>query len=299
MVPDFYRSIGKGPLKNNFTFLHPGFGLSFVDTVIMQTKSSENTTPRRRAGWIPLSFSASFLLRHVKLLAWSLLLVLVTGLLTWLGYQLAVDFIGSLTGHFFQQAPAVTGIRGWFLVNGWFVLKMLFLFVSRMAAFYLAFLVAYCATTPGYIFLSTAVEKIYAGSNFQGDEGVTAAGVITDLLEGCKIGAVGILVTVVALFANFIPVVGQVIVFLIYTFYSALMFVDYPASRHRWSLGRKINWVRKNYRRSFRLGILPALLSMIPLLNIFFMALLFPLFTVHTTLNFVALQEQEQAKKRK
>ncbi len=259
----------------------------------MQTTTSENTTSRRQAGWISLAFSTSFLLRHIKLLGLSLLLVLLTSQLTWLGYQLAVDFIGGLTGHFFQQAPAVTGIRGWFLIQGWLVLKILFLFVSRMAAFYLAFLVAYCATTPGYIFLSTAAEKIYAGSKFQVDEGFTAAGVITDLIEGCKIGAVGILVTVAALFANFIPVVGQVLVFLIYTFYSALMFVDYPASRHRWSLGRKINWVRENRGRAFRLGILPALVSMIPLLNIFFMALLFPLFTVHTTLNFVALQEQD------
>ena len=100
-------------------------------------------------------------------------------------------------------------------------------------------------------------------------------------------------VTIAALFANFIPVVGQVVVLLIYTFYSALVFVDYPASRHRWSLGRKVGWVRDYYKRSFRLGIFPALISMVPVINIFFMALLFPLFTVHTTLNFIAIERRK------
>lgn len=46
------------------------------------------------------------------------------------------------------------------------------------------------------------------------------------------------------------------------------------------------------YKRSFRLGIFPALISMVPIINIFFMALLFPLFTVHTTLNFIAIEQR-------
>ena len=68
-------------------------------------------------------------------------------------------------------------------------------------------------------------------------------GVATDLVEGVKIGLYGILVSLAALFVSFIPVIGLVIVFLIYTFYSALMFIDYPASRRRWTLGRKITWL--------------------------------------------------------
>ena len=221
------------------------------------------------------------------------MLVAATGLLTWLGYVGALDFISGLTGHFFQQAPATQGFLGWFAVKGWLVLKYLFFIVTRIVAFYLAFLVAYCLTTPGYVLLSTATEKTYLREAFELDDGFTVRGIITDVVEGCKIGAVGILVTIAALFANFIPVVGQVVVLLIYTFYSALMFVDYPASRHRWSLGRKIGWVRDYYRRSFRLGIFPALISMVPVINIFFMALLFPLFTVHTTLNFIAIEQRK------
>ncbi len=242
--------------------------------------------------WVPLTYSIAFILKHVRILGWSLMLVAATGLLTWLGYIEALDFINGLTGHFFQQPPESTGFLGWFVVKGWLVLKYLFFIVIRIIAFYLAFLVAYCLTAPGYVFLSTATEKTYLGEAFELDDGFTVTGVITDVIEGCKIGAVGILVTIAALFANFIPVVGQIVVLLIYTFYSALMFVDYPASRNRWSLGRKVGWVRDYYKRSFRLGIFPALVSMVPIINIFFMALLFPLFTVHTTLNFIAIEQR-------
>jgi CysZ protein len=253
----------------------------------MKSASQQPVLP----AWVPLSYSIGFVLKHIRILAWSLVLVAATGLLTWLGYIETLDFINGLTNHFFQQPPEFSGVWGWFVVKGWFILKYLYFIVTRIVAFYLSFLVAYCLTAPGYVFLSTATEKTYLGEDFELEEGFTVRGIIIDLVEGCKIGAVGILVTIGALFANFIPLVGQVVVLLIYTFYSALMFVDYPASRHRWSLGRKINWVRDYYRRSFRLGILPALVSMVPIINILFMALLFPLFTVHTTLNFIAIEQ--------
>ena len=93
-----------------------------------------------------------------------------------------------------------------------------------------------------------------------------------------------------ALFLNFIPGIGQASVFLLYTYYSALMFIDFPASRRRWSLGRKIHWLQNHSSSAFRIGILPAFVSMIPIVNIFAMALLFPLLTIHATLNFSTIQ---------
>ncbi|PIE63970.1 MAG: hypothetical protein CSA26_10430 [Desulfobacterales bacterium] len=100
----------------------------------------------------------------------------------------------------------------------------------------------------------------------------------------------GILITIVALVVNFIPGIGQACVFLLYTYYSALMFIDYPASRRRWGLGKKLQWMRTHSSPAFRLGIGPALISMVPVVNIFAMALLFPLLTVHTTLNFSEIE---------
>ena len=117
---------------------------------------------------------------------------------------------------------------------------------------------------------------------------------LVPLAKGEKIGAFGLLVTAVALPLNFLPVIGQAAVFVLYVYYSALMFVDYPSSRYRWSLGDKLRWLRSHRATSFRIGLLPALLSMVPILNIFLMAVCFPLFTVHTTLNFLAIEGRRE-----
>lgn len=253
----------------------------------MSVQELEND-PINERKWLSLTFSLRFIFRNFKILGLSLILMFCTGLLTWLGYLVTVHFADGLTGHFFQQAPEVTGVIGWFQVKGWWVLKWLFIVLSRVIAFYLAFLVSYSLTAPGYAFLSLSAEKKYLGEAFA-DDGFSWAGIVKDLIEGCKIGAFGLVVTVAALLLNLIPVVGAGLVILLYIFYSALMFIDYPASRQRWSLGEKLRWLRTQWPRALRLGWLPAFISMIPVVNIFLMALFFPLFTVHATLNFITL----------
>lgn len=245
------------------------------------------------ATWIPLSHSIAFLFRSKRLMGWSLILVLVTFAFTWAGYALTVDFVDGLTGSFFLSQPEASGIWGWTKYLGWEVVHWLFLIISRIVAFYLAFLAAYSLSAPGYVFLSTATEKKHEGREFEPDAALNIKGLLIDLWEGVKIGMFGVLVTIAALLANFIPGVGQVIVFLLYTMYSALMFVDYPSSRRRWSLRRKINWLRRHSKQSLRLGVFPAIVSMIPVLNIFFIAMIFPLMTVHSTLNFLAIEKHD------
>lgn len=231
------------------------------------------------------------MLRSKRLVAWSGFLILLTMALTWGGYLLTVDFVDGLTGNFFLVQPETVGIWGWIKYLGWEVMKWLFLIVSRIVAFYLAFLVAYSLSAPGYAFLTTAAEKRYVGEAFEEDAALNLKGMVIDLLEGLKIALFGVVVTVVALLVNFIPGVGQIAVFLLYTYYSTLMFVDYPTSRRRWSLGRKLGWLQQHGGPSFRLGVFPALVGMVPVLNIFLMALLFPLLSVHTTLNFAAIEK--------
>ncbi len=216
--------------------------------------------------------------------------MILTGALTWLGYLFSVDLINQFTGSFFTAPPTVEHFWHWPLVWGWTAMKWVFLVLSRVVAFYLAFLVAYCLTTPGYVFLSTWAGNRYTEKSGEGEAALSLAGILVDLREGVKIGVIGLLVTVAALLANFIPVIGQVTVFILYVFYSALMFVDFPSSRYRWTLGRKLGWLQQHRNQAFRLGLLPAVISMIPLLNVFLMALFFPLFTIHTTLNFLAIE---------
>lgn len=259
--------------------------------------NSPVNNPRNAASsppWVPLSFSLSFLCRYPRLLGWSLVLVLLTGTLTWGGYHFSVDLIDRFTGSFFLVPPSVERFWHWPLLWGWMALKWIFLVVSRVAAFYLAFVAAYSLTTPGYVFLSTWAGNRYCDQAGEGEATFSFSGALVDLVEGVKIGAMGLVVTVVALAANFIPVFGQAAVFVVYAFYSALMFVDYPASRYRWTLGEKLLWLRRHHTQAFRLGLFPAMISMIPLLNVFFMALFFPLFTIHTTLNFLVIEGRKE-----
>jgi CysZ protein len=235
-----------------------------------------------------------FLFRSPKLLGWSLLLVVFTFGLTWGGYLLVVGSIDAQPAAFFQQAPEAVGIWGWIKNLGWQGMQWTFVIISRVVAFYIAFILAYTLSAPGYVFLSSAAEKKQAGKDFEEDAAFTLKGIVTDILEGMKIGVFGLLVTVAALIVSFIPLLGQLIVFLLYTYYSTLMFLDYPTSRRRWSLGRKLGWLRGHGASAFRLGVIPAVISLIPVLNIFLMALIFPLFTVHVTLNFSALEEAEK-----
>ncbi len=241
--------------------------------------------------WIPLSHSFAFLMRSKRLLGWSVILTLITIILTWAGYLLTVDFVDGLIGSFFLTRPEAVGIWGWTKYLGWEVMHWGFLIISRIVAFYFAFLIAYSLSAPGYVFLSTATEKKHAGEDFEPDAALNIKGIVIDLWEGFKIGFFGILVTIVALMANFIPGVGQVVVLLLYTYYSALMFVDYPSSRRRWTLGQKLSWLRIHNKEAFRLGIFPALVSLVPVVNIFFIAMIFPLMTVHCTLNFIVIEK--------
>lgn len=244
--------------------------------------------------------SMTFIFRHIRLVGWSMFLILFTGFLTFAGYVEAIKLINGLTGHFFQIPPDTSGILGRLEGWGWIVMKYMFLLITRIISFYLAFLAAYCLTTPFYIFLSGSVEKIYNnGLKTHGAETVTlrVSMFFTDLYEGIKIGLVGILVTIIALAVNFIPVAGQFLVLVLYIFYSALMFIDYPASNRHWTLKKKINWVISHYSISVRIGILPAVISIIPVINIILMAVFFPLFTVYTTLNFIIVENNRNKMK--
>lgn len=247
------------------------------------------------AEWQPLSRSLWLILSRKRLLGWSSLLIFLTIIFTWVGYQLAIDFLDGLSSHILATSPDPGTILGWIEQKAFIAGSWLYHIVSRILAFYLAFLVAYTLTTPGYAFLSSSAERLYAGKDFDPDAAFTVTGILIDIFEGVKIALFGILVTMVALFVNFIPAIGQVAVFLLYTYYSALMFIDYPASRRRWGLRRKIGWLYNHSSQSFRIGVLPALISMIPILNVFAIALLFPVLTVHATLNYSAI---EVAKKR-
>ena len=75
------------------------------------------------------------------------------------------------------------------------------------------------------------------------------------------------------------------------------MRIDFPASRRRWPMKKKLLWTKENPIASLRIGILPTFLSMIPFINIILLAFIFPLLVVHSTLNFVASENRNQKKR--
>ena len=241
-----------------------------------------------RPSWIPLTRSFSFLFGHFRILLLSLLLFAVTIVVAWLFYQISAYCIDLFIARHFTDLPASDSFLGWVNHYTHLVFKWIFIIASQIISIYIAMLFAYSLTTPGYAFLSAAVERISLGGKFN-DETLSIHGLAIDFIEGCKIGLFGAGITLVALFVNFIPAIGQFLVFFLYCYYSSLMFIDYPASRRRWSLGRKILWLWNNPVVGLRLGFLPALVSFLPIVNLFFMAILFPVLTIHATLNFTVL----------
>lgn len=256
----------------------------------MQAKESTNTLNPHHLSWVSLSRSTSFLLGRKRLIGLSLLLFLITIVLTWVSYHYATAAVDSFTASFFQQGGESTTALGWLKHEGMTLLHYLYRFITCVISFYLAFLLAYTLCSPGYSILSNMAEKIWAKEHYEEDEGISFSGLLVDLVEAVKIAVFGLVITILALFINLIPLIGQLLTFLLYTYYSALMFLDYPASRRRWSLGHKLAWLSRHGIASFRMGLLPALLSLIPFVNIFFIALLFPLLTIYTTLNFTTIE---------
>lgn len=250
----------------------------------MEKQLHENAAPPS------LGTALSLILTNGKLFAYSAALILAMALLTFAGYSFALELLDDWISNFLRPVADAPGFWGWLKGAALLAGNWLYLLVSRTVIFYLAFLLAYTLTTPGYAFLSAAAEKIHAGELFDPDAALTPLGLLVDLWEGVKIALLGIPVTMLALILNFIPVIGQATVFLLYTYYSALLFFDYPASRRRWSLGRKLRWLGEHSSTSFRVGVLPALLSLLPFLNIFLMAMVFPLLTVYASLNFSAVE---------
>jgi CysZ protein len=242
--------------------------------------------------WIPLSRSMALLLTRMRLFGWAIFLVALMFILTWFGYRLCVGFFEEISRPLFGTVPDPQSFFGWITYSAWLAAHWIFTVFLKVLAFYLAFILAYTLSTPGYALLSAAAERLHQGSLADPEPERGLMSLFYDIAEGAKIGLLGIVVTIIAFAANFVPVIGQLIVFLLYTGYSTLMFIDFPASRRNWNLTEKLRWLGRHPVPTLRLGLLPALVSMVPLLNIFVIALLFPLLTIHATVNFNALQQE-------
>lgn len=256
---------------------------------ILRTRTMTEKMLPKSLDWYSLSYSLGFMFKNKQLLLLSLLLILVMAGLTTLSYTLTVRYAEHHLQNLLTVPAQLPGIIGWVKHTGWLAAAWLFDVMMKIIVFYLSFLIAYTLSSPGYGLLSAAAEKLHIGERFTA-ENFSLTGLLVDMLEGLKIALFGLLVSMIALVINFIPAIGQAGLFLLYVYYSALMFIDFPASRRRWSLGRKLGWLKTHSQPAFRIGVFPALISLIPVVNIFCMSLLFPVLTIQSALNFSTIE---------
>lgn len=172
-------------------------------------------------------------------------------------------------------------------------LVTVFQFISKllvwMISFYIAFFTAYVLISPFYSFFSALSEKKFFGKTR--DVPFSFKQLLKDILEALILTLFMAILSVVIFFINFIPVVGQLLAFVLYSYSNTLIFIDYAASRRGWSFNKKIFFLKRHPWFSFKSGVIPAVLGLIPLVGIFFMAILSPFFVVYNTLNFAAKEK--------
>ncbi|MCK5808342.1 hypothetical protein KAH37_05090, partial [bacterium] len=145
----------------------------------MSEELSKQTT--KPESWIPLRENIRFLLKHPQLLALTVILLAATVLVTFLGYSVIIAFFEDFTRAFFKTAPAGTTMWDTIYRFGWHILLWLYMISSRLIAFYIALLIGYSITSPGYMFLSNSVERIDETGSIEG-EGFEIEMIFDDLI---------------------------------------------------------------------------------------------------------------------
>ncbi|MFO7736663.1 MAG: EI24 domain-containing protein [bacterium] len=242
--------------------------------------------------YINILESLGFFLKHKSLILLSILILCITFAITIFAGIHVMEWINSFTGGetFFMEAPATEAWYHYFSLAGWWILKGMFLIISTVISFYLSFLIAYNITSPLYSFLAARSEKLFRGHSAGAP--FNFSGIITDILQALKVSVVMIILSIIAFIINFIPFIGQVAAFLIYVGANTLLFVDFPAGEHRWPLKRKIGWLFQNKITTLRIGLFPTFVSLIPVANVFIFVFIFPVYIVHTTVNFVLSEKR-------
>lgn len=239
--------------------------------------------------------SAKYLFSNGKLIVASLAAILFMILLSILMYHQISSWFTSLTVSFFNKPPVLDAFVDYFIYAGWWIAKVLFKAIVVIVSFYVSFVISYTVCSPLYSFISIIAEDIHFGKP-DADADFTFEGIVEDVFQAMKIAGVTVILSVVAFLINFIPLVGQILAIAVYIWANSLMLIDFPASRRRWPLKRKLLWTKDNVIASVRIGGLPTFLSMIPFVNIIFLAFIFPLLVVHSTLNFVAYENKKEKK---
>jgi CysZ protein len=233
-----------------------------------------------------LSETIQFFKEHKILFFYSTMILTLTFLLTIIMSSFVVSQLNSLTGNFFSNPPQNNSFYTKTIYIFWVAGKFLFNLIVGLISLYVSFLLSYTLSSPLYSKLANVTEKFFKGEN-EPSEKFSISKIWFDIKEAIKVSFIMLSLSIVALFANFIPIAGQLTAFFIYLFVNALLLIDFSASENRFSLSEKIQWIFSHKILSGNIAFFPTLISLIPIINIFIFVFIFPFYVVHATLNFV------------
>ncbi|MGI6393253.1 MAG: EI24 domain-containing protein [bacterium] len=231
-----------------------------------------------------------------KLLVASLAVVLIMILVTIFSYHYISSWISSLVAPFFDESPLVEEFFDYFYYVGWLAVSVIFKGVTVVVVFYLSFIFAYILVSPLFSFISLIAEDLLFGKPDDNAE-FSLEIIAEDIIQSLKVAIVAFLCTFFAFFVNFVPIVGQITAIMLYVVVNSLLLIDFPASRRRWRLSTKMGWLKQSPFVTLRIGSVPTLISMIPFVNSIVLAFLYPLFVVHSTMNFLQIEGSDSLKK--
>ncbi|MBO4710351.1 EI24 domain-containing protein [bacterium] len=220
-----------------------------------------------------------------KLFLSSIGVILFMILITIFLYYQFTSFIMVRTLDFWKVDPAGEG----FFSAVYYYLKVfgsfLFRLTVKVLSFYFSFIFAYTVVSPLYSFISKIAEDLYFGRP-NDDAEISVPGILEDIKQALKVTLATLTIGIIAFCMGFVPVVGQILAFILCLFMNGLLVFDFVTSRRRWSLVKKSKWLVTHPALTLGTVIIPTLISLLPVINIIFIAFLFPVFVVHATMNF-------------
>lgn len=209
--------------------------------------------------------SVSLLLRHPRLVAYSILPFLVT----------VVIYVGAfwLCWHFIPEwLPSAGAGASWWRRALLVTVKVLIVIAFSALSIFTYSAAALAVGGPLNEFLSCAAEKVVTGEVFEYEFSVL--GFLLDMVRGGLHAGMLVVVQLVIVIVGFIaPPVSTIIAFFIGQVLLAVEYVDYPMSRHRYSFAKKLamswrhRWLMFGFGASLFCGYL------VPVLGAVFMPL--------------------------
>ncbi|HDT11399.1 MAG TPA: EI24 domain-containing protein, partial [bacterium] len=236
---------------------------------------------RNRPPLISLKETIRYIAGNGKLSVFSLATALIMIFISIFLYHMIFSFINGLAAPFYSIPPMIEEFHHYFYFAGWAVFKFFFKASVTIFIFYITFMIAYLISSPLYSFISFVSENIFKGNTAEEDNEFILDYVAEDILQGLKMTAVALSVTVYLFFINFIPVIGQIMVFVSYILLNTILIIDFTATRKEWNFVSRILWMKDNPLITLLIGGSLTFVAIIPLANNILAAFLIPFLVVY------------------